>query len=151
MLGFYPASILSYNAQNRTAQISIAGLTDGAENGLKATFAYPVGDDDLDTERQILAGADVYVFFEGGEACAPVIAFFRSHGEGAVKDVRRIRQKQIELIAENSALIDAIATKVMGSMQITGNLSVGTGATGSFVSVTGQIVTVTDGIVTNIY
>ncbi|MEY2863590.1 MAG: hypothetical protein RLY58_1297 [Pseudomonadota bacterium] len=150
-LGFYPAKILSYNAAARTAQISIAGITDGAEDGLKATFAYPVGDDDKDTEREILPGADVYVFFEQSDTGCPVIAFYRSHGEGALKDVRRIRQKQIELIAENSALIEAITTKVVGAMRVTGNLSVGTGATGTFVSVTGQIITVTDGIITNIF
>ncbi|MCZ3007840.1 hypothetical protein NYZ11_19905, partial [Acinetobacter baumannii] len=43
------AKILSYNAKGRTAQVHIHGLTDGASEGITATFAYPVGDSDLDT------------------------------------------------------------------------------------------------------
>jgi len=38
-----------------------------------------------------------------------------------------------------------------GSLWVTGNVSVGTGATGSFTTPTGQVVTVQDGIVTNIF
>jgi len=151
MLNFIPAKILSYDAATRTAQVQIDGLTDGAEDGLTATFAYPVGHDDRDTEIQVLVGAEVYVFFAGGQVDSPVIAFYRSHGEGAVVDTRRIRQKNIEILASNSISIEAIATKVRGVMSVTSNLSVGTGATGSFVSVSGEIVTVVDGIITNIY
>jgi hypothetical protein len=151
MLNFIPAKILSYDAQQRTAQVQIDGLTDGAENGLTATFAYPVGHDDRDTEIQVLVGAEVYVFFAGGQLDSPVIAFYRSHGAGAMVDTRRIRQKNIEILASNSISIEAIATKVRGVMSVTSNLSVGTGATGSFVSVSGEIVTVVDGIITNIY
>lgn len=149
--GYYPATILSYNAEERTAQISIPGMTDGAEDGLTAEFAYPVGHDDRDTEIQVLVGAEVYVFFAGGQMDSPVIAFYRSHGAGAMVDTRRIRQKNIEILASNSISIEAIATKVRGVMSVTSNLSVGTGATGSFVSVSGEIVTVVDGIITNIY
>jgi hypothetical protein len=151
MFNFIPAKILSYDAQQRTAQVQIDGLTDGAEDGLTATFAYPVGHDDRDTEIQVLAGAEVYVFFAGGQMDSPVIAFYRSHGAGAVVDTRRIRQKNIKILASNSISIEAIATKVRGVMSVTSNLSVGTGATGSFVSVSGEIVTVVDGIITNIY
>ena len=151
MLNFIPAKILSYDAQPRTAQVQIDGLTDGAEDGLTATFAYPVGHDDRDTEIQVLVGAEVYVFFAGGQMDSPVIAFYRSHGAGAVVDTRRIRQKNIKILASNSISIEAIATKVRGVMSVTSNLSVGTGATGSFVSVSGEIVTVVDGIITNIY
>jgi len=151
MLNLIPAKILSYDAATRTAQVQIDGLTDGAEDGLTATFAYPVGHDDRDTEIQVLVGAEVYVFFAGGQLDSPVIAFYRSHGEGAVVDTRRIRQKNIKILASNSISIEAIATKVRGVMSVTSNLSVGTGATGSFVSVSGEIVTVVDGIITNIY
>lgn len=151
MFNFIPAKILSYDAATRTAQVQIDGLTDGAEDGLTATFAYPVGHDDRDTEIQVLAGAEVYVFFAGGQLDSPVIAFYRSHGAGAVVDTRRIRQKNIKILASNSISIEAIATKVRGVMSVTSNLSVGTGATGSFVSVSGEIVTVVDGIITNIY
>ncbi|TPS40987.1 hypothetical protein [Acinetobacter baumannii] len=50
MNGLKRAKILSYNAKGRTAQVHIHGLTDGASEGITATFAYPVGDSDLDTE-----------------------------------------------------------------------------------------------------
>ena len=93
LAGFKRAKILSYNAKGRTAKVHIHGMTDGASDGLTATFAYPVGDSDKDTEREILAGEDVYVFFENGEESRPVIAFFSSHGENAVVDTRRIRQE----------------------------------------------------------
>jgi len=48
-----------------------------------------------------------------------------------------------ELAVTQSAVVD-------GSLTTTGNVSVGTGATGSFVSLSGQIVTVVDGIIINI-
>ena len=104
----HPAKLISYNQTDRTAQISIKGLTDGEPDGLTAMLAYPIGDDDLDTERELNPGADVWVFFEAGDMASPVIAFYRSHGEGrAVTDVRRIRQKNIELLARSTVTIDA--------------------------------------------
>lgn len=151
MFNFIPAKILSYDAATRTAQVHIDGLTDGAEDGLTATFAYPVGHDDRDTEIQVLAGAEVYIFFAGGQLDSPVIAFYRSHGDGAVVDTRRIRQKNIEILAESGVSIEAIATKVKGVMSVSSNLSVGTGASGSLVDARGQIVTVADGVIINIY
>ena len=60
MFNFIPAKILSYDAATRTAKVQIEGLTDGAEDGLTATFAYPVGHDDRDTEIQVLVGAEVF-------------------------------------------------------------------------------------------
>ena len=56
MFNFIPAKILSYDAATRTAKVQIEGLTDGAEDGLTATFAYPTGYDDRDTEIQVLVG-----------------------------------------------------------------------------------------------
>ena len=55
MLNFIPAKILSYDAATRTAKVHTVGPTAGAEDGLTATFAYPVGHDDRDTEIQVLA------------------------------------------------------------------------------------------------
>lgn len=104
---FYPAKLLSYDKHKRTAKISIAGLTDGASDGLTALLAYPIGDDDFDTERELLAGADCWVFFENGDMACPVVAFYRSHSEGAVVDIRRIRQANIELLARQSMLLNA--------------------------------------------
>lgn len=97
--GNYPATILSYDPQARTAQVDIPSVTDGLEDGITATFAYPVGHDDKDTELLIVPGCECYVFFQQGKPENPVIAFYRSHGTGAVVDYRRIRQKNIELLA----------------------------------------------------
>ena len=121
-LGFYPAKIKSYAAKTRTARVHIDGLTDGSQDGLKATFAYPVGDDDKDTEREILSNADVYVFFEQGESSCPVIAFYRSHGEGAVEDVRRIRQENIELLARTKITLKAPVVQIDANLIINGDI-----------------------------
>lgn len=105
--GFFPATILKYNAKERTAYVSIPTVTDGADSGIKATFAYPVGHDDKDTEIQILDGAECYVFFLQGDVHSPVIFSYRSHGTGAVTDVRRIRQENIELLAKANINLEA--------------------------------------------
>ena len=120
---FKRAKILSYDAAKRTAQVHIHGLTDGASQGLTATFAYPVGDDDRDTARQIVLGNDVYVFFEDGDESCPVIAFYSSHGIGAEVDKRRIRQKNIELLATTKAYIDAPTIHLKGNVIIDGDVT----------------------------
>lgn len=106
-LGDFPAKIVSYDADARTAKVTIPSVTDGLDEGITATFAYPVGDDDLDTERQILPGADCYIFFLQGDPYSPVIWAFRSHGKGAIVDTRRIRQKNIELLASANITLQA--------------------------------------------
>lgn len=104
----HPAKLISYDKVNRTAKVSIAGLTDGVEGGITAMLAYPIGDDDFDTERELLDGADVWVFFEQGDTTMPVIAFYRRHGQGrAVVDIRRIRQENIEVLARSAITLDA--------------------------------------------
>lgn len=95
-----PATILSYDGKSRTARVHIPSVTDGVTEGIIATFAYPVGDDDFDTERRIMANTDCYVFFQSGDPSSPVIFAFRSHGTGAVVDMRRIRQTNIQLLAD---------------------------------------------------
>jgi len=106
----WPAKIISYNRANRTVQVQIAGLTDGSDNGLPAKIAYPIGEDDRDTERQILANADVWVFFEGGDFSLPVVWAYRSHGNGALVGTRRIKQENIELIATEKITIKVRTT-----------------------------------------
>lgn len=119
--GFQKAKILSYDAENRTAKIHIPGLTDGSAEGLTATFAYPVGDSDKDTEREILKDEDVYIFFENNEQSRPVIAFYSSHGTGAVVDTRRIRQENIELLARTKVQIEAPEFRVKGKFVLEGD------------------------------
>ncbi|MDO4440595.1 MAG: polymer-forming cytoskeletal protein [Moraxella sp.] len=121
---FYPAKILQYNPSERTAMIDIQGLTDGMDGGIEAYLAYPIGDDDKDTERELVAGADVWVFFEQGDMYAPVIAFYRRHGVGAIVDTRRIRQKNIELLARSHIKLSATDTihAATGTFTIDGNV-----------------------------
>ncbi|OBA11951.1 interleukin-like EMT inducer domain-containing protein [Acinetobacter baumannii] len=129
MNGYKRAKILSYNAKGRTAQVHIHGLTDGASEGITATFAYPVGDSDLDTEIQIVDGEDVYVFFENGNEERPVIHSYVSHGDGAIVGVRRIRQDNIEFISKENLKVDSGTTvsiktplmNVQANTQQTGN------------------------------
>jgi hypothetical protein len=118
LIGMYAAKIVSYDADTRTAMVTIPGFTDGVEGGLEARFAYPIGDDDFDTEREVLANADVYVFFEQGQRDAPVIAFYRSHNENAVVDVRRIRQKNIELLARANIQLEAPTIHIKGDARV---------------------------------
>lgn len=113
--GFWKGNIVSYNGKSRTARVSIPTLTDGIDDGITATFAYPVGHDDKDTEIQILAGADCYVFFEQLDPASPVIFAYSSHGTGAVTDVRRIRQENIELLAKVNITLDAETITVNAS------------------------------------
>lgn len=128
----HPATLVSYDAANRTAKVSIAGLTDGVSDGITAMIAYPIGDDDLDTERELIAGADVWVFFEQGDTSMPVVAFYRRHGQGrAAVNVRRIRQQNIELLARakvtitanDLVFIKATQIKIEGEVLITGNIT----------------------------
>ena len=128
----HPATLVSYDKKKRTAKVTIVGLTDGVDEGITAMLAYPIGDDDLDTERELLAGADVWVFFEQGDTAMPIIAFYRRHGEErAVIDVRRIRQQNIELLARAKVTItanDLIFIKaaqitIEGEVLITGNVT----------------------------
>ena len=128
----HPATLVSYDKKKRTAKVTIVGLTDGVDEGITAMLAYPIGDDDLDTERELLAGADVWVFFEQGDTAMPIIAFYRRHGEErAAIDVRRIRQENIELLARAKVTItakDLIFIKadqitIEGDVLITGNVT----------------------------
>lgn len=116
--GDYPATILSYDAAGRTARVSIPTVTDGIDQGIIATFAYPVGDDDKDTEREILPGAECYIFFLQGDPSSPVIWAYRSHGTGAVVDTRRIRQENIELLARANILAKAQTIDIDGSATV---------------------------------
>ena len=128
----HPATLVSYDKEMRTAKVAIKGLTDGVDEGITAMLAYPIGDDDLDTERELIAGADVWVFFEQGDTTMPVIAFYRRHGQGrAAIDVRRIRQENIELLArarvtitaKDLVFIQASSITIEGSVLIKGNIT----------------------------
>lgn len=104
----WPAKIISYDRDSRKLQVHIPGLTDGSDTGLAAKIAYPIGDDDYDTELRILANTDVWVFFEGGDPSMPVVWACRSHGTGAVVGTRRIKQDNVEVLADGTVKISGI-------------------------------------------
>ena len=105
LYGFYPGKILSYNKLAKTVQVSIEPYTSGSENGITAKIAYPVGFTDTDLELSIVNNPDVWVFFENGQFKNPVVSFFRTKQSGSVQDVLRLRQKTIELIADEIKFI----------------------------------------------
>jgi phage baseplate assembly protein V len=75
--------------------------------------------------------------------------------EGGIVDIWggtqvNVHTKNCTITAPNGCLVNGDTT-VEGNATTTGNLVAGTGATGCFVSATGQSVTVQDGIITNIY
>lgn len=78
------------------------------------------------------------------------------YSKDAVVDTRRIRQENIELLARSKATIEAPSielkgeTKITGNEQVTGNVIVGSGATGIFSNVFGKTLTIADGIVIQI-
>jgi phage baseplate assembly protein V len=94
-------------------------------------------------------GADAIVIFPGGDRSRGIVI--------AVND----RRYQIDLSPGEVALHDDIGQRVKLSrsgiilespnVSTTGNLSVATGASGSFATAGGQTVTVQDGIITNIF
>ena len=115
--GKYRGKLLSYDAKTRTAMVHVIGLTDGLTGGIEATLMYGLGEDDRDTELQLELDVmrDVFVEFENGDENCPIIVGYASHSKGAVVDVRRIRQKNIELFAKANIQIEADTLNIKGS------------------------------------
>lgn len=61
-----------------------------------------------------------------------------------------IGQNRINITAPNGVFIDA-ESSIDGSLDVSGNVTVGNGASGAFTSLDGLTITVQDGIVTNIF
>lgn len=117
-LGFFRAKIISYNPNARTVKVSIPTVTDGIDDGITATLAYAIGQDDRDTEIEILPGADCYIFFEQGDPSSPVVWSYSSHGINTTIDHRRIRQENIELLARANINLNAEETIHLKSSRI---------------------------------
>lgn len=112
ILGKKRGRILSYDAKTRTARVHVFGLTDGASNGIPATFMYAVGEYDKDTEIKIDLNREIFVEFEGGEMNAPIIVGYSSHNTGALVGTRRIRQQNIELIADSNIKFESVTLNI---------------------------------------
>ncbi len=59
--------------------------------------------------------------------------------------------QQAEVHASAAVVLDTPTTRATGSVSADGNVSAGTGASGTFTTATGQVVTVERGVVTNIF
>jgi len=59
--------------------------------------------------------------------------------------------QQAEVHASAAVVLDSPTVHATGSVMADGNVSAGTGATGTFTTGTGQVVSVERGSVTNIY
>lgn len=116
------ATIMSYDSASRTAKVVIPAFTGDTE--ITATFMYPLSHDDRDTELPILAGAHAYVFFEGGDIYSPVISGYSSHGKDNIQDIRRIRQKNIEILAIAQLLLSAENVRVEGDTVFINNVKI---------------------------
>lgn len=127
--GKYRGKILSYDPKTRTVMVHIAGLTDGLSTGVEASLMYGLGEDDRDTELQLELDVvrDVFIEFERGDEHCPIVVGYASHSSGAVTDVRRIRQKNIELYAKENIKIETNTLNITGTADI--NVTSGTKVT----------------------
>ena len=145
--GWIPAFIKSYDAQTRRARVDIPGMTDGCEVFPEAEFNYAIGARSEDTEVRILVGDRVWVDFIGGDPRFPIIVGYRNPATDNIVDTLRLRQTNIELIADEDMLAEATAgtfvikagtllklqcasITLQGNVTITGTLNVGGKITG---------------------
>jgi len=114
MSDLYAAIVKEYIPAKHRARVEIFGLTDN-NTGIypEAEIAYPIGDRYSDTEILIQKGDVVWVSFAiAGDARVPLIVAYRNPPTGNMTETRRFRQKNIELIATGSVLIDAPDIKI---------------------------------------
>lgn len=109
-LGSYvPGFIHSYDGDTRRARVEIPGITDGCEVFPEADFVYSIGFRTEDTELRILPGDRVWLDFVNGDHRYPMIIGYRTLGSDNLTETIRIRQTNIELIADENVLIKATA------------------------------------------
>ncbi|UOO89199.1 hypothetical protein LVJ82_17410 [Vitreoscilla massiliensis] len=107
-MAYIAAVVKSYTASSHRARIEIPGMTDGADTLPEAEIMYPVGHLHSDTEILIRVGDKVYIdWLIDGDSRTPVIVGYRNPKTGNLVDIRRIRQTNIELIADAHILLRA--------------------------------------------
>ena len=107
-MAYIVAVVKSYSASSHRARIEIPGMTDGADTLPEAEIMYPIGELHSDTEILIREGDKVYIdWLIDGDSRTPVIVGYRNPKTGNLVDIRRIRQTNIELIADSHILLDA--------------------------------------------
>lgn len=156
----------SYDAVRREIRVKIAETAKSDIQPL-AQMWYPMGDDPADTEIEIKVGAKVWCIALADDSSYLLIIGYRCPQTGNLIDIRRIRQKNIELLAvqelkgggatilyqaTSSATLEAPAidligqTTMEGSAEITGALRVATGRTVVATTPTGDLLTFFNGI-----
>lgn len=116
-MSWYAAVIKSYIPDKHRARVEIFGLTDDT-SGIypEAEIAYAIGDSCNDTETLIKPGDAVWVTFGMcGDSRTPIIVAYRNAHSGNTVGTRRIRQKNIEIIATGSITINAPNIKLVHS------------------------------------
>lgn len=162
--------IHSYDPERREIRVALAD-TENSDLHPVADIMYPYGAKPSDTEIFVEVGDLVWCTFLNGDENYPLIVGYRCPHTGNLQDIRRIRQKNIELLAvqqlkgtaetilytaTSKATIEAPAielkgeVKITGNAQTTGNMKVGTGATGIVPTISGLVLTIQDGIVIQI-
>lgn len=108
--GRVPAVIESYNAEHRTCEVTVLGITEGAGGYLVAEIEYPIGDKHKgkhETEIEIIKGDTVWVSFIHGDPRYPIITGWRNPEIGNGKEWRRWHHKNIEQSADEDFIINA--------------------------------------------
>ena len=107
-MAYIAAVVKEYSPASHRARIEIPGMTDGADTLPEAEIMYPIGELHSDTEILIREGDKVYIdWLIDGDSRTPVIVGYRNPKTGNLVDIRRIRQANIELIADSHILLDA--------------------------------------------
>lgn len=115
----WPGVVVSYNRAQRTARVSIPGVTDGSDTLPEAVFSNPLGDRADVTEIRIDAGDAVWLMFEGGDARFPIIMGYRTPRTGNPIDWRRWRHANMELTADGVLRLNAATVEInAGQVQI---------------------------------
>lgn len=103
LAGKWPAVVTSYDGDTRTCEVSIPGITDGAEGGLIAEIEYPIGDKsrhETMTEIEVLAGDKVWVEFIQGDPRHPLITGWRNPTIGNSIGWRRWHKENMQLLTD---------------------------------------------------
>lgn len=110
--GLWPGVVKSYHGAQRTARVSIPGVTDGSDTLPEAVFLNPLGDRADETEIHIQAGDEVWLMFEGGDARFPIIVGYRTPRAGNPVGWRRWRHANIEITADGEMVLNASALRI---------------------------------------
>lgn len=169
MNGLWPAVVVSYDGDKRSARVKIAGMTDGSQAMPEAVFNNPLGDCAETTEIRVKAGDPVWVMFECGDPRYPIITGYRTPRKGNPVSWRRWAHDNIEITADGKMVFNAtdVVWNISGSetrtvggsssleagtstvkasshaitanTSVSGSLSAAGGANGSGVKLTGNV------------